>query len=88
MVQAMLQAAAARGELRPDLNLEATTRLVHALLAAAGDSQLLPYLNDYFQVVAADAPPEHSLAALVELVLRGIENRGQGEAENAEKQSG
>ena len=43
-------------------------------MIAVGDSQLLPYLNVYFQVNDEDVPPERTLEALVALVLRGIGN--------------
>lgn len=72
MVHDMLAQAAERGEIRRDVDLDATARLVHALTVAAGDSQLLTYLNTYFQVVGEDVPPERMLAAFVSLVLRGI----------------
>jgi AcrR family transcriptional regulator len=72
MVSEMVIAAAERGELRSDVDLEAATRLIHALTIAAGDSQLLPYLNTYFQVLAEDVPPERLTAALMDLVFRGI----------------
>jgi AcrR family transcriptional regulator len=72
MVGDILKAAADRGEIRADVDLEATTRLVHALTVAVGDSQLLPYLNNYFQVVGDDLPPERALEALVTLILEGI----------------
>lgn len=70
MVGAILQAAAERGEIRSDVDLEATTRLVHALMIAVGDSQLLPYLNTYFQV--NDGPPEQVRSALLDLITKGI----------------
>lgn len=72
MVQELLEAAAARGELRAGVDLEATARLIHALAIAAGDGQLLPYLNVYFQVVGEQATPERMLEALLDLVTRGI----------------
>jgi hypothetical protein len=52
--------------------MESTARLVHSLMIAAGDSQLLPYLNNYFQVVDAAIPAERTLEALLELILKGI----------------
>jgi len=72
MVRDILTQAAARGEIREDVDLEATVRVVNALLIAVGDSQLLPYLNVYFQVNDEDIPPERTLEALVALILRGI----------------
>lgn len=47
----LLRAGIERGEVRREIDLEATARLVHALLAAAGDAQMLPHLNAYYQVV-------------------------------------
>lgn len=74
MVTEILQAAQARGELRPDIDLQAATRLVHAFLIAASDSHLLSSLNDYFQVIGPDVPPERSLSGAIDLILHGIAN--------------
>jgi AcrR family transcriptional regulator len=68
----ILAQAAARGEVRADVDLEATARVVNALLIAVGDSQLLPYLNTYFQVSDEAVPPERILEALLALIVRGI----------------
>ncbi len=76
MVSDILAAAQARGELRPDVDLEALTRVIHALMIAVGDAQLLPYLNTYFQVVDAEMPPERLLEGLLDLVLHGIASGG------------
>jgi AcrR family transcriptional regulator len=72
LIHDLLAQAAARGEIRADVDLEATARIVHALTIAVGDSQLLPYLNTYFQVNDEDVPPERTLDALLALILRGI----------------
>ena len=72
MVSDMLTQAAARGEIRPDVDLEAVTRVTNTLLIAVGDSQILPYLNTYFQFSDPDIPPERLLNALLALVWRGI----------------
>ena len=72
MVQDMLTQAAARGEIREDVDLETATRIVHALMIAVGDGQLLPYLNAYFQVEDEDLPAERMLEALIAFILRGI----------------
>ena len=71
-VRDMLTEAVARGEVRADIDLEATVRIVHALTIAVGDSQLLPYLNTYLQVTDKDVSPERVLDALIALILRGI----------------
>jgi AcrR family transcriptional regulator len=72
MVHEILTQAAERGEIRADVDLEATTRVVHALTIAIGDSQILPYLNTYFQAVDEDVPPGRVLDALLTLILQGI----------------
>jgi TetR/AcrR family transcriptional regulator len=72
MVQGILEQAAARGEIRPDVDLQSAGRLINALMIAAGDSQLLPYLNNYFQVFDPVLPGERTLEALFDLVLNGI----------------
>ena len=68
----MVAAAAERGELREDVDLEATARVIHALTIVAGDSQLLPYLNTYFQVTDGLIPQGRMLEALITLVASGI----------------
>jgi hypothetical protein len=77
-VHDMLAQAAGQGEIRQDVDLEATARLVHALTIAAGNSQLLAYLNTHFQVIGEGVPPERMLEALVSLVLHGIGTEDTG----------
>jgi AcrR family transcriptional regulator len=72
MVHDILEAAVRRGEIRPEVDLEASTRLVNALTIAASDSLLLPYLNNYFQVHDASMPEERMTEALLDLILKGI----------------
>ncbi|HSR29580.1 MAG TPA: TetR/AcrR family transcriptional regulator [Anaerolineae bacterium] len=79
LVRDMLIQAGERGEIRQDVDLEATARLVHALTIAADDSQLLPYLNTYFQVVNERVAPERMVEALISLVLHGIGTEETGE---------
>ncbi len=76
IVRDMLTEAAERGELRPDVDLEATVGVLHALICAAGDAQLLPYLNAYFQITTESVSPERAANALIELVVRGISTAG------------
>ncbi|HML22624.1 MAG TPA: TetR/AcrR family transcriptional regulator [Aggregatilinea sp.] len=75
LVRAMLEGAIARGEVRPDIDLDATSRLIHGLSIVAGDSQILPYLNAYFQITGGDVLPERVLDAFVALVMDGIAPR-------------
>jgi TetR/AcrR family transcriptional regulator len=72
MMEDIFTQAVARGEIRPDVDLEATTRAVNTLMIAVGDTQLLPYLNDYFQVCDETMPLERVVDAMIEMVLRGI----------------
>lgn len=78
MVSDILAAAVERGEVRPDVDLAAVTRIVHALTIAVGDSQLLPYLNAYFQVTGEDVTEERALAAMIDFILGGIGSPEQG----------
>jgi AcrR family transcriptional regulator len=71
-IHEMLLAAQSRGELRPDLDLEAAARAVNAWTIALGDSQLLPYLNTYFQVSDEAIPFDRSLAAAIDILVRGL----------------
>jgi AcrR family transcriptional regulator len=72
LLRDLLVQAAARGEIHPDVDLEAAARLVNVLVIAVGDSQFLPYLNTYFQVSGDSMPPERVLDAVLPLILRGI----------------
>ena len=72
IVHDMLAQAVERGEVRSDIDLEATTRAVNAALIAIGDSQLLLYLNNYFQVTDRKVTAQRVTDALVSLILRGI----------------
>jgi AcrR family transcriptional regulator len=72
IMQEMLTSANRRGELRPDIDVEAAARVVNAMTIAVGDSQLLPYLNNYFQVTDESVPLERIIPALVDMVMNGI----------------
>jgi len=72
LIHGLLIQAAARGEIRADVDMEAAARLVNLLMIAFGDSQLFPYLNNYLQVSDESTPPERVGAALVPFILRGI----------------
>ncbi|MBI5565099.1 MAG: TetR/AcrR family transcriptional regulator [Chloroflexi bacterium] len=72
IVHDMLLAAQQRGEIRSDIDLEATTRIIHALTIAVGDAELLPYLNNYFQVTDKKVSSQKILDALLALIVQGI----------------
>ena len=72
MVTDIVTAAVERGELRQDIDVEASIRIIHSLTIAVGDSQLLPYINTYFQLVDESLPPERITSALLDFILKGI----------------
>jgi AcrR family transcriptional regulator len=68
----MLEQAVQRDEVRSDVDLETASRLVNGLMIVVGDSQMLPYLNTYFQVTDEKVSPEHILETLVPFILRAL----------------
>ncbi len=68
----LLEKAAQRGEIRAEADLEAISRLVNGLMLLVGDSQMLPYLNTYFQITDEKVPPKRILETLVEFILKGL----------------
>jgi AcrR family transcriptional regulator len=72
MVEDMLRGAVQRGEVNPDMDLEATSRVVNALLIAVGDSQMLPHLNQYFQISDESISIERVVDGLMDLIMNGI----------------
>jgi AcrR family transcriptional regulator len=72
LMQEILTQASVRGEIRSDLDLDAATRAINAVMIAVGDSQLLPYLNNYFRVSDENIPLERVVDALVEILLHGL----------------
>jgi len=78
MVRDMLAQAAARGEVREGIDLEATTRLIYALTIVVGDSQLLPYLNAYFQVTSDEVSLERVTEAMMVMIAHGIGANAEG----------
>jgi AcrR family transcriptional regulator len=75
-IRDMLVQAAERGEIRPEVDLEAVARAINALFIAVADPVLLPYLNVYFQVTDELMPAEHVFKAALEMLLNGIAVEG------------
>ncbi len=73
VVQVTLEGAIARGEVRSDVDLEATIGILNTLIIAVSDSQALPHLDRYFQLTNEDVPIERSLEAMIEMVVSGLE---------------
>ena len=74
----ILTQAAARGEIRDGVDLEAAARAIYGALIVVGDSQLLPYLNVYFQMNDEEMPIERTVEALLDLILHGISPVSKG----------
>lgn len=72
LVRVLVQAAHERGELRPGVDPEAATRLVHALCIAVSDPVLIPGLNDYFLLFDDRLRVADIHAAAVDLVRAGL----------------
>lgn len=72
MVQEILTRALSRGEIRPEVDFDATSRIVNALAIVVVDSLLLPHLNDYLQVSVPEMPQARILDALLDLICQGI----------------
>lgn len=68
----MLLAAIERGEVRENIDLEGTARIIHGLTIALGDSQIMPVLNNYFQAYTEDLPVDQVLETALDVLLKGI----------------
>jgi AcrR family transcriptional regulator len=76
MTQAILLAAQARGEVRPDIDLEAAARVINAWVIPVADSQLFPYLNLYFQTSDENIPFQRTLDAFLDILENGLMAKG------------
>jgi hypothetical protein len=75
IVREMLREAINRGEVREEIDLEAVTRLIHALTISLGDTQMLPYLNNYFQASDESMAIDRMIGVMVDMVMEGIAPR-------------
>ncbi len=76
MVEQILTQAVERGEIRSDIDFEASVRVINALMISVGDALLFPFINEYFLVTDEDMPLERVLDALIEIVIQGIGKTG------------
>ncbi|MPM12443.1 hypothetical protein SDC9_58796 [bioreactor metagenome] len=72
LVRELIEKARARGEIRADVDMEATTRLINTLLIIRGDCQLFPYLNTYMNLLSGEVTPERSMGSMIVLISSGI----------------
>jgi hypothetical protein len=71
-MQEILTQAQTRGEIRPEVDVAATARVLNGLMIVIGDSQLLPYLNNYFQITDKKVRLERISESLLDLIEQGI----------------
>jgi AcrR family transcriptional regulator len=71
-MQEILTQAQRRGEIRREVDIEAATRLLNGLAIVIGDSQLLPYLNTYFQISDENVSLERVADSFLDLIQNGI----------------
>jgi hypothetical protein len=68
----ILAAAQLRGEVRRDIDFEATARLINTLIIAVYDAQFLPHLNAYYQLANENVPQERILDNLLILIENAL----------------
>jgi AcrR family transcriptional regulator len=71
-MQEILTQAKARGEIRPEVDIEAAARLLNGLAIVIGDSQLLPYLNTYFQISDEKVSLDRIADTFLDFIQNGI----------------
>lgn len=79
LLEALLDGAHQRGELRTELDVPTAVRLIHALTINLGDAQLLPYLNNYLQLFDDPDQAEAVCTAAVDFIMNAIAARGNAE---------
>jgi AcrR family transcriptional regulator len=70
----ILTRAFEKSEMRKNVDFEALTRVVYALMIAVCDSQVMPYLNTYFQLTDDEVSRERIINALLDFVECGVSN--------------
>ena len=82
IMRQILAAAVARGEVRADLDREAAARLLHGISIILGDSQILPYLNVYFQTNDESVAWQRVMDVFLDVLTHGILAANQTNSEN------
>ncbi len=72
MMRAILLAARERGEIHPEVDLEAATRLLNTLMIALGDAVLFPNLNEYYQLHDVTMSRERILNCFFDFLENGF----------------
>ena len=72
VVHEMLVQAKNRGEIRAEVDVDASARALNAFLIALGDGELFPFLNTYYRLTDVDVPFDRVLDAAIELIMNGL----------------
>jgi len=72
VVRRVFAAAAARGELRAGLDVEAAARLANVILIAAGDARMMPRLDEYYRLYGPGSTTEAGIAQAVDFICRSV----------------
>jgi AcrR family transcriptional regulator len=70
VVRRVFAAAAARGELRGGLDVEAAARLANVLLIAVGDARMMPRLDEYYRIADPGETTEAVVSRTVDFICR------------------
>ena len=73
VTQAIIAAAQERGEVRRDIDFEATSRLINILIIAIYDSRFLPNLAIYYQVESQAVSPRQMLDSLLNFIQKAVQ---------------
>jgi len=71
-VERVFEAAAARGELREDIDALAAARLANVLLIAVGDARLMPSLDEYYGLYGPGVSAESRIREAVDFICRSV----------------
>jgi TetR/AcrR family transcriptional regulator len=72
MTREILNRAKLRGEIHPDIDIEAATRLVNTMIIAVYDAQFLPHLNTYYQLTDKKMTRERIINNMLSLVENAL----------------
>ncbi|MBI9049254.1 MAG: TetR/AcrR family transcriptional regulator [Anaerolineaceae bacterium] len=72
IMRMMVKNGQEKAEIRQELDPDLLARLLHGISIILADPILLPYLNDYFQIIDEDREHNEPLNLVMEILQRGI----------------
>jgi AcrR family transcriptional regulator len=72
IIRKMVQHGQETNEIRENLNPDLLARLLHAISIVLGDPVLLPYLNDYFQIIDENQAANAPINMIMDILAQGI----------------